>query len=486
MAIVKLTLSSLRLPRRLNRLPEIAIALVVIVLAAIAGIAIGWGYTELVWLILGAVGGVVGFFVIFKRPALGAALVLGLAPLEGAIAFQGHSAVKLATIFCAAILAIQVIIYRKRVVFDRTAVLGVVLVGWGLITILWSPVQTSSLSEWISFALQSFLYFMLINFIRSREDVNLALWGHVLGGLILSISVTDFMVTRDFLRSEDILGLGLNLASRLIGINLLFALLLYQLESHRVARAFVLFLARILLLISILGAGVGVVVALSRGTWLGVAVSLSILSLVFFLTSNPRISIGQLLLWCLAGFALYYVLNTYLLDQHGIWKLTERFQSGVDLSDSGGGRFEIWQVGWRMFQDAPIWGHGFGSFGYEFTQYLERSGLASSFPAGEVKHAHNTYVLLSAELGLIGIVLFVAILISSLSKILRLLSDKQANMSAFAWGLALFAFLMIATNVDIAVLRKYFWYNLGLITLLAQYWGHSSRVKIKIIPKDKE
>ena len=486
MAVVKLALSTLNLPRRRNRRPEIAIALVVILLTAVAGLAIGGGHMVLVWLILGAAGAAIGFYVIFKRPALGAALVLGLAPLEGAIAFQGQSAVKLATIFCAGILAIQVIVNHRKIIFDRTAGLAIALIGWALITILWSPVQMSSLTDWISFALQSFLYFMLINFVNSKEDLNLALWGHVLGGLVLSVSVTDFMVTRDFLRNEDILGLGLNLASRLIGINLLFALLLYQLESRRVARAFVLLLARIVLLISILGAGIGVVVALSRGTWLGVAVSLSILSVVFFLKSNPRISIGQLVMWSLGGFVLFYILNTYVLDQHGIWKLTERFQSGVELTDSGGGRFEIWQVGWKMFQDAPIWGHGFGSFGYEFTQYLDRSGMASSFLAGEVKHAHNTYVLIGSELGLVGIALFVAILANSLVKILRLLSDKQANMSAFAWGLALFAFLMIATNVDIAVLRKYFWYNLGLITLLARYWGHSARVKIKILPKDNE
>lgn len=459
-------------PRLSNRF-EIVSALVVAALAVAVGAAVGREQISLVLLI---VGGGAGLIAILKHPAFGAALILLLAPLEGAIMFQGHSAVKLATILCAAILVTQVTITRREIEFDRTTWLTVALVGWAFTTILWSPDQASSLSNWFSFALQSFLYFLLLNLILSKPDLKLALWGHVLGGLALSIIVTNTIVAREFLRKEDVAGMGLNLAARIIGLNLLLSILLYQLETRR--------LARVVLLISTILAGVGVVVALSRGTWYGVVVSLSVLGLISVLKGKFRFHFGQLLLWSLGGFVLFYVLNTFLLDEHGLWKLTYRFQSALTLSDAAGHRFDIWRVGWAMFSDAPLWGHGFDSFAHKFPYYLARSGLSDIFYSWETKQPHNAFVFITADLGLIGLFLFLAVLVSVFRKVWGLLHEDQANTSALAWGMALFAFLIIASTVDSAVDRKYLWYTLSLITLMIRYWGNGQSKNIEMVRKD--
>ncbi|MGD2027624.1 MAG: hypothetical protein PVI99_07395, partial [Anaerolineales bacterium] len=88
-------------------------------LAVAAAVAITLRIDMLVILIIGGVVGLVGFIAIYKRPALGAALILGLAPLEGVATYSGQSAVKLITVLCVGIFILKMIFSRKEVVFDR-------------------------------------------------------------------------------------------------------------------------------------------------------------------------------------------------------------------------------------------------------------------------------------------------------------------------------------------------------------------------------
>jgi O-antigen ligase len=69
------------------------------------------------------------------------------------------------------------------------------------------------------------------------------------------------------------------------------------------------------------------------------------------------------------------------------------------------GRLVTWQAGIEMFGDFPLTGTGFGSFGGSFARYL---------PAGSARrmnHAHNDYVELLLEGGLVAGVLVVWLLV---------------------------------------------------------------------------
>jgi O-antigen ligase len=449
---------------RLRNPVDVGIALIGASAAAAAGVALGWGKSG--WIIV-ILSGLAGCLAIVRRPALGVALILALAPLEDFLIIQGQTAVMLAALLVAAIFAVQVAI-RRRLLVDSTAVMAAALIMWALATILWSPDKDSSASNWISFALVGLLYLLLINLIESKEDLKLALWGHVIGGSILSLIVTKALMAHDFARSEFVLGYGINLVSRLIGLNLLLSMLLYELERH--------FLRKVALFLAAVLAGIGVAVTLSRGTWLGVLASVVILGLTGAFSGRRRLPVGKLLLLCLGGVILIYILNTYLFDQHGLWKLTERFQSGVTLSDSGGGRLKIWRVAWQVFTDAPIWGHGYNSFKYEYTRYLDTGG--------DIKNAHNAYVLMGCELGMVGVVLFIAVLLTVFAKVWRLFSAKGVNGAAIApWCMALFAFVFVATMVDSAVERKYVWYTLGLITLLTRFYSDTQSTDNRAFPR---
>jgi hypothetical protein len=79
-----------------------------------------------------------------------------------------------------------------------------------------------------------------------------------------------------------------------------------------------------------------------------------------------------------------------------IGPLFQRFTEVFSRSDfSRVSRFEVWSMAWHDFVSSPIWGVGWGNF--------------APTPGG---HAHNSYLQVLAELGLVGFVLLGAWLLS--------------------------------------------------------------------------
>lgn len=78
-----------------------------------------------------------------------------------------------------------------------------------------------------------------------------------------------------------------------------------------------------------------------------------------------------------------------------------------------GTRVELWANTFRLWLEAPLFGHGFGSFAYEYPRFMEW------FP---VKHvdgittyagaAHNEYLQLLSELGIVGAILCVPLFLN--------------------------------------------------------------------------
>jgi putative inorganic carbon (HCO3(-)) transporter len=80
-------------------------------------------------------------------------------------------------------------------------------------------------------------------------------------------------------------------------------------------------------------------------------------------------------------------------------------------TQGGTGRTDIWTVGWRMVEAEPVHGVGAGNFPTSSIHYLLEPGsiLRDDFIVDTPKVAHNTYLGVLAELGVIGLGLFLAI-----------------------------------------------------------------------------
>lgn len=107
------------------------------------------------------------------------------------------------------------------------------------------------------------------------------------------------------------------------------------------------------------------------------------------------------------------------------------------LNSGSGGREQYFTVALRMFEDAPLIGHGPGTWAVRRVAYTEPGELDHYIP-----DAHNIYLQTLAELGLVGALLGILALVPVAWLIWRGLSAGQGSSRRWAWA-ALFILLFI-------------------------------------------
>lgn len=138
------------------------------------------------------------------------------------------------------------------------------------------------------------------------------------------------------------------------------------------------------------------------------------------------------------------------------------------------GRTTIWAVGQRVFEDNPGIGVGSGNFGLASRHYiLEAGSLGRTDQVVDVQQpAHNSYLEVASELGLIGLTMLLGILGFCLWCALwasRKFQDVGRNdMSALSFGLFVALCGTLAANFFITELySNHLWLLLGLAPALA-------------------
>ncbi len=123
-------------------------------------------------------------------------------------------------------------------------------------------------------------------------------------------------------------------------------------------------------------------------------------------------------------------------------------------------RYEAWSKGLDLFGQSPIYGVGAGQFSEH--HYLT---------------AHNSFVLSLAELGFVGLVLFVAMIYLSIKSLLRgliVLSDVPGSEVARTWGMALLG-SFCATTFSISTLSFSYKPVLWILFALVGAWTGAIR-----------
>ncbi|MDT0595945.1 O-antigen ligase family protein [Glaciecola petra] len=132
----------------------------------------------------------------------------------------------------------------------------------------------------------------------------------------------------------------------------------------------------------------------------------------------------------------------------------DAFVNDYEALNSYAWRKVIWASAMEQFWERPWWG-----FGYEgFTYY---SGAFFVIESDEGAGAHNTYVQLLFEIGIIGFIAFLWLLIPILKKLLELRRLAPENIIVFALFLA-YCLIHYSDNVfDYLVFNWYFWFFIG-------------------------
>jgi len=143
--------------------------------------------------------------------------------------------------------------------------------------------------------------------------------------------------------------------------------------------------------------------------------------------------------------------------------LASKFTHVVDT------RISLWIVAWEMFLDAPWLGHGPHTYRALYTAYFE----ATAFPAWvrpdpwgtEVPWAHNLYLELLAERGIIGFFSFLGVLGTAFFYAFRVREVGSAEVSALASGaLGVLIGLLVSGVFEASLLR--IWVVILLLAVL--------------------
>jgi len=199
----------------------------------------------------------------------------------------------------------------------------------------------------------------------------------------------------------------------------------------------------------------------SRGGLVGLGVALGA-AIILGGRARPRLVVGILLLLAIAG--SYYV-------EYAPAKVKSRL-SNVSAQGSSG-RSDEWNIAIRMFGDHPILGVGLGNY-----QAIEPDYAARSIDLQFVNYvvqdrlvAHNTYLEIAAELGLIGLAAFLGILGFTLVRATGALAQLEragSDLEFYGRGLVIGMFgLLTAYTFFSAQYEKQLWLLLGLLAALS-------------------
>lgn len=178
------------------------------------------------------------------------------------------------------------------------------------------------------------------------------------------------------------------------------------------------------------------------------------LGMTFFLNTNSKYRVQLIIIFAFSVLGLWYLSDNIVSIVRSI------IPSIVEGTDTAGLRYALWQAGWRMWLHNPLRGVGIGMYPRQL-RYFGQDLMAPLYLKGAV--AHNTYVQILAETGLIGFVIFLLLLIKSLQNILRadMAGNENSTVLRNVWLIVLVAMLLGGlTKTDYA--DKMIWLVIGV------------------------
>lgn len=166
-----------------------------------------------------------------------------------------------------------------------------------------------------------------------------------------------------------------------------------------------------------------VILSSSRGAYLGTAIGM----MVFLIFSRQGRSKGGLFLILSSALVLYFFLNF-------VGGLVEYRMNSEVIGSAGEFRMKMVAHAFSVFFDNPLLGIGLGAWGEAY------------FGLGVNMFPHNIFGEIAAELGVVGLLIFVLFLSRTIRKTLILFRQQQENREArfiLAWAAAFFCAAMV-------------------------------------------
>jgi putative inorganic carbon (hco3(-)) transporter len=333
-----------------------------------------------------------------------------------------------------------------------TVALGLFL-GWAAVSGVWAEEPGAALGSVSRYALNAVLFLIVFTAVRTKRDLGLVLLGFAAG---TAFAAGYGMVTTPNAEAPDRLYSGQldpnELAAALVaGVATSFAMMLLYRDKP---------------LLLVLGVGTatlcaaGVLLTASRGALIALSVML-----LFAIVISGRWRVWVVIVGVLFASVAYVYFAAYAPE--AVRERIAEPASGQARVQEG--RTTIWQVAWRAFEDKPVIGVGTGNFATSSKHYVfEPGALPRSDEIVDAQQvAHNSYLEVLAELGVIGMALFATIVAFSIGSVLRasrefrIAGDSRMQLVALCLAIAMVGHLA-ADFFFSAQYSKQLWLLLGL------------------------
>jgi O-Antigen ligase len=426
----------------------------ILLLALLVSIAFGLLAAAAPRLALLALAALVAVTMVARSVLAGVALFVVLTfpeQLPGALGVGSTLAKPLGLLLIASWLLVIVGDRERQVPFlPRDApTVTVALVGllvWALASAIWAEDSGTTISTAARLAQLVALVFITYSAVRRPRDLLVLVVAVVVGAVITS----GYALANGTLRAGRLTG-GLfnpnNLAANLV-VAAILAMFLFALVRRASLRVALLMCSAVF--------GAAFVQTQSRSGLIAVAVAASVAIAV----AGPlRARVGAVVLVVAAIALSYYVVAAPP-------QLKQRVASIAAGGQASPLREDTWQIALRMSRDHPLNGVGLGNFPLAEAGYL--AGTLNVQEVASLRRyelvAHNTYLEFLAELGLVGLALFVMVVATTLGGALAtVLSDQSPQRRVLAGAMVAATMALLASQIfNSGQYSKQFWLLLGM------------------------
>jgi O-antigen ligase len=344
------------------------------------------------------------------------------------------------------------------------------LLVWCTATLVWASDRSAVLDNVSRLAQLVSLVFITYSAVRKPRDLLVVGWALLIGALVTSV----FALANGTLNAGRLTGgiFNPNAFAVEMVIALVIAMFLLVSTQH--------IWLRLLLLALLVPLAVAFVETQSRSGVVALVAAL----LVAIIVGGPwRGRVTAVILLAAALGLAYYV---YAAPP----ELRERVTSiGSGTSQASPLRADTWQIALRVTRDHPILGVGLGNFPDVESRYVTAD--VNIVQVGTLRRlelvVHNTYLEILAELGLVGLILFAAVLTMTIGRALAMLArgGSEAGGRLLARAIvAATAGVMTAQIFNSGEYSKQLWLLLGLAVAAASL-GSEARLQSSRAPGDR-
>jgi putative inorganic carbon (HCO3(-)) transporter len=321
---------------------------------------------------------------------------------------------------------------------------------WGLLTLLWAEQTGLGLTALSRYAPNLLLIPIAYTAVRTGRDLKLVLALIVFGAVIAAVFglIQPPSSSIENARATGTIGDPNELAAALlVGLALGAGFAVAQGSSLAL---------RLGGLLAVPLCAAGIFLSASRGGLIALGVMLVVAT---FTAGRWRVAVTALFVAVVAGGALYFT-------QLAPLPARERLLT----ANGGSGRSELWKVGLRIARAHPVGGVGVGNAERAAANYVLRPGVihqSSLIFSVQPFPVHNTYLQVLAEMGAVGLLLFLAVVVVCLGCALRAarVAAKRRDVTMEALSRAVFLAVVGTVVADFFIsveFSKLLWLLLGL------------------------